>query len=282
MQQHDSPRMDTAGQLFKGLLMAGLAVLVPVHIGQAPEECGVPQVFRHLQIRRAVFPLGRPIVHRQFRPCHLPEQRRHIVHFFLERRLIRNLGHIRMMICMIAHRMAVLHHAPGDVRRRLQKMPHHEEGGRGIVFFQRVQDRFRVAVLVAAVKSQIDHLLLPFPAVVRIVLGKLRHGCVPGGLLARLPESQPPVLAFLQQPAGGLLRLRPDFRRLSAQEEHAAEKGQGGQGLFPVYPLGLQQLLYHVLHINRLHFPLSISQSAIGNPSPGMTHGRFPMSLQYM
>ncbi len=107
MQQHDSAGMDALRQLGEGFLMAGLAVLVPVHIGQAPEECGVPQVFRHLQICGAVLPLGRPIVHRQFRPCHLPEQRRHIVHFFLERRLIRNLGHIRMMICMIAHSMAV-------------------------------------------------------------------------------------------------------------------------------------------------------------------------------
>ena len=65
------------------------------------------QLLSHLKILRAVLALGRPVVHGQLLPCHLFKKCRHILHFLLKGFLIRDLGHVRMMICMISHRVPV-------------------------------------------------------------------------------------------------------------------------------------------------------------------------------
>ncbi len=88
MEQHNGTGMDTTAKLLKGLLMAGLGILVPVHIGQAPEKGGIPHVLGHLQVGSAVFPLGRPVVHGQFSARDFPEFVPHGIHLLLEGGLV--------------------------------------------------------------------------------------------------------------------------------------------------------------------------------------------------
>lgn len=56
-------------------------------------------------------------------------------------------------------------------------MPHHKEGGGGIVLFQGVQYGLCAAVLISAVKGEVEDLLAGIPQVVGAVLGQvLRRG----------------------------------------------------------------------------------------------------------
>ena len=62
VEQHHSARVDAGQELVEGLLMGGLVILLPVHVGQAPEEGAIAQIFGHLQILFAVNALGRPVI----------------------------------------------------------------------------------------------------------------------------------------------------------------------------------------------------------------------------
>ena len=56
-------------------------------------------------------------------------------------------------------------------------MPHHKEGGGGIVLFQGVHYGLCAAVLISAVKGEVEDLLAGIPQVVGAVLGQvLRRG----------------------------------------------------------------------------------------------------------
>ncbi len=171
--------------------------------------------------------------------------------------------------------MPVLHHALRDLRGRLQEMSYHEEGGGGIVLFERIQDGLRVPVLVAAVKGQIDHLLIPLSTVVGIIPRQLRRRGIARGLLSLRAEPQAPILGLCQQAPRGLSGLGTDFRHLPAQEKHSGEQGHSGNHLFPLDSLGLQQLLYHILYINRLHLSGFLSQLAM-QKSPAAVPPRIP------
>ena len=162
---------------------------------------------------------------------------------------------------MISHGMAVLHHALHNLRGGLQEMPHHKEGSRCIVLFQGVQNRFRIAVLKSAVKSQVDDLFVPFGTEIRIILLKLRRGRVPRGLLSLLTETQPPVFAF-HHSGGCLLQLAHNFPCRPAQEEHCPQKQKSRHRLFPWNALlpfdaaDAGNFAKDVFHINCFHFPL--------------------------
>ena len=58
MEKDDSARMDAAEKLLKGFFFGGLVILIPVHIGQAPENGLIAQFLGLFQIAFAVFPLG--------------------------------------------------------------------------------------------------------------------------------------------------------------------------------------------------------------------------------
>ena len=66
MKKNDSTRMDAFQELVEGLLFGGLVILVPVYIGEAPEEGLIAEVLCHLKIGLAVNALRRPVV-----ACHL-------------------------------------------------------------------------------------------------------------------------------------------------------------------------------------------------------------------
>ena len=62
MEQHDGAGMDAAEKLLISFLVGWLIVLVPVHIGQAPEEGLIAERLGHFQVGFAVFALGRAVV----------------------------------------------------------------------------------------------------------------------------------------------------------------------------------------------------------------------------
>ena len=47
--------MDPCQELVEGLLFGGLVILVPVYIGEAPEEGFVAEILCHLEIGLAVY-----------------------------------------------------------------------------------------------------------------------------------------------------------------------------------------------------------------------------------
>ena len=59
MQQDDGAGVDPSRQDIKGVLPGGLCILIPVLVGQAPENGPVAQVLRPLQAAAAVAALGR-------------------------------------------------------------------------------------------------------------------------------------------------------------------------------------------------------------------------------
>ncbi len=96
---------------------------------------------------------------------------------------------------MVAHKVPVSDHLFHEIRRGFQIMPHHEEGGRHIVLFERIQDRLCVPVFIPCIKGQVDHFFRAVAHVMGVVLLQLLRGGVSGGLAALLPETESPVCA---------------------------------------------------------------------------------------
>ena len=61
------------------------------------------------------------------------------------------------------------------------------------MLFQRIQDRFCAAVLIAGVKGEVKYFLIGVAGVVCIVFFQFLHGGVSGRRLAVLLEAQSPV-----------------------------------------------------------------------------------------
>ena len=99
-----------------------------------------------------------------------------------------------MVVGVVAYDVPLCRHAADDVRRGFDHVPHHKEGRRGIVLFQRVQNRFGIAVFIAAVKREVNDLPDGVPHVPRIVLRqKFRRG-IADRRLPLLREGQAPVI----------------------------------------------------------------------------------------
>ena len=76
-----------------------------------------------------------------------------------------------MVVGVVAYDVSLRRHAADDVRGGFDHVPHHEEGRRSAVLFQRVQNGLGVAVFVAAVKGEVNDLLAGVPHIPGIVLG---------------------------------------------------------------------------------------------------------------
>ena len=99
-----------------------------------------------------------------------------------------------MVVGVVAHDVPLRRHAADDVRCRFDHIAHYEEGGGGIVLFQRVQNGFRVAVFIAAVKGQVNDLLAGVTQIPGVVLGQILHGGVANRRLPLHGKGQPPVV----------------------------------------------------------------------------------------
>ena len=231
MQQNNRPVMHARQELGKRLLLCRLVVYIPVHIGKAPEIGTVAELLRHLQILLAVFALRRTV-----EPRHRLTDRFFVSlldrrHFRLKRRHIADLGHVVMMIGVVADQMPLLRHAAQKLRRRLDIMPHHKKCRWGVMLFQRVQNLRRIAVFVSRVKGQIQHLLRCVADIKRIICRQRLRADVAYRRLPLLLKAQPPI-------AGGRRRSdrlkRQDHRRQCQRRQpqcrhHAA-------GAKPDYP----------------------------------------------
>ena len=71
--------------------------------------------------------------------------------------LVRNFAHIRMAHGVITHDMPFTDHPPHQIGIPFNVIANQEEGSRGIVLLECVQDLFRAAVFVAGIEGQIDH-----------------------------------------------------------------------------------------------------------------------------
>ena len=99
------------------------------------------------------------------------------------------LGHIRVMEGMIAHGVAFLDHPFYQIRAGGDEISNHKEGGRGIVFFQCVQDGGCISVFIAAVKGEVNDFLFCIFGIIGIVLFQFIEGGVCHRRFAPPPEN---------------------------------------------------------------------------------------------
>ena len=72
MKENDGSGMDSCQELVEGLLFGGLVILVPVYIGEAPEESFVAEILCHLKIGLAVYALRGPVIARHLLAGNFP------------------------------------------------------------------------------------------------------------------------------------------------------------------------------------------------------------------
>ena len=75
------------------------------------------------------------------------------------------MGHVRVVIGVVAHRMAFGDHPLDQVRVFLDIAAYYKEGAGGVVLFQRVKNGCGIAVLIPCIERQIQPLLLRVSAV---------------------------------------------------------------------------------------------------------------------
>ena len=90
---------------------------------------------------------------------------------------------------MISDDVAFVHHAPDEIRARLQIVAYDKEGGRSVMLFQSIQNRRRAAVFKAAVEGQVNPFFLCFFYVIGVILGEIGGGGVGHGRLSFLLEA---------------------------------------------------------------------------------------------
>ena len=71
---------------------------------------------------------------------------------------------------MVAYDVALIHHSFYQVRSGGYVIAHQEKCGGGIMLFQRVQNRGRVAVFITGVKGEIENLLIRLIGIIGIEL----------------------------------------------------------------------------------------------------------------
>lgn len=130
-----------------------------------------------------------------------------------------------MVVGMIPHRVAFLHHPLDKIRAGFDIIAHHKKGGLGVVLFQRVENRRRIAVFIPRIKGEVDGFFRGIPEIVGIVLPEiLRRGVADGGSPSFWKLSPQLVLAAF--PAAAALcrgiRAAPTGTRASARQQHRA------------------------------------------------------------
>lgn len=173
--------------------MGRLFLLLPVHIGKAPENRPIPKLLCQLQIVVAVFTLGRAIKLRHlFAGCLLVQV------FQLRQLLLKlffsHLAHIRMMVAVVPDDMSLRPHPFDQIGIFFQIIPYNKKSRRHMMLFQCVENRRRVAVFVSAVKRQIQNLFRRILRIKRIILRQLLHIFVRHRRFVVLLKGKSPVL----------------------------------------------------------------------------------------
>ena len=84
MEQNDSSGMNPSEEFGESFFFGWLVILIPVYIGETPEETFVTKFFCHLKISFTVFSLRRPIVFGHILSGYVFIGSFYIVQFFLE------------------------------------------------------------------------------------------------------------------------------------------------------------------------------------------------------
>ena len=172
MQQHNGARMGAGQKLCKRLLGAGLAFLVPIYIGKAPENGSIAQLFRPGKVLVAELSLRRAVEFRHRLAGGL------VIKRFGALQLLRELlftlcGHVGVVVGVVAHGVPFGRHAAHKGRVFFYVGRHHKKCAGGIVLFQCVQNSRHVPVFIAAVKCQVKPFFASTSAVIGTVLCKL-------------------------------------------------------------------------------------------------------------
>ena len=173
--------------------MGRLFLLLPVHIGKAPENRPIPKLLCQLQIVVAIFTLGRAVKPRHlFAGCLLVQV------FQLRQLLLKlffsHLAHIRMMVAVVPDDMSLRPHPVHQDRNIFQIISYNKKSSRHMMLFQCVENRRRVAVFVSAVKRQIQNLFRRILRIKRIILRQLLHIFVRHRRFVVLLKGKSPVL----------------------------------------------------------------------------------------
>ena len=62
-----------------------------------------------------------------------------------------------MAVCVIAHKMPLVTHAPDKLRRRCYKIAEYKESATDILFFKGVQDLCHISVFISGIECQIHN-----------------------------------------------------------------------------------------------------------------------------
>ena len=206
--------------------MGRLFLLLPVHIGKAPENRPIPKLLCQLQIVVAVFALGRAVELRHFFAGSL------LVQVFQLRQLLlklffSHLAHIRMMVAVVPDDMSLRPHPFDQVGIFFQIIPYNKKSRRHMMLFQCVENRRRVSIFVSAVKRQIQNLFRRILRIKRIILRQLLHIFVRHRRFVVLLKGKSPVLLCRTRHH----RLIPYAHRMphnaSEAERHAENQTQG-------------------------------------------------------
>ena len=206
--------------------MSRLFLLLPVHIGKAPENRPIPKLLCQLQIVVAVFALGRAVELRHFFASCLLVQVFQLCQLLLKC-FFSHLTHIRMMVAVVPDNMALRPHPFDQIRIFFQIIPHNKKSRRHMMLFQCVKNRRRVAVFVSAVKCQIQNLFRRILRIKRIILRQLLHTFIRHRRFVVLLKGKSPVLLCRTRHD----RLIPHAHRMphnaSEAERHAENQTQG-------------------------------------------------------
>ena len=206
--------------------MSRLFLLLPVHIGKAPENRPIPKLLCQLQIVVAVFALGRAVELRHFFAGCLLVQVFQLCQLLLKC-FFSHLTHIRMMVAVVPDNMPLRPHPFDQIRIFFQIIPHNKKSRRHMMLSQCVENRRRVAVFVSAVKCQIQNLFRRILRIKRIILRQLLHTFIRHRRFVVLLKGKSPVLLCRTRHD----RLIPHAHRMphnaSEAERHAENQTQG-------------------------------------------------------
>ena len=193
MEEDDSARMNAAQQFVKGLFLCGLIVLVPVYVGEAPEEGVVAKSLCHFQVFHIVLPLGRTVKFCHLLSCDLFIAIFHTLQLFPEGFQGGNPGHIGVSGGVVGYRVSLFHHPADQIRVLRDEVSHYKKCSGSFMLFQSVQNGLGIAILITCIKGQVDPFLICIAQVEGIVLCQFIHSGISHGRLALLLEAKAPV-----------------------------------------------------------------------------------------
>ena len=157
MEQNDSSGMNPSEEFGESFFFGWLVILIPVYIGETPEETFVTKFFCHLKIGFTVFSLRRPIVFGHILSGYVFIGSFYIVQFFLEIFYRRNTGHVGVMPGMVSHGVSFFRYPFDQFRFGVNVGSYNEKSGFYLMLFQCIKDSRSISVFVTGIKSKIQN-----------------------------------------------------------------------------------------------------------------------------